>query len=120
MMHLLPAVPQSQWRESSQARCKDQFGNQNCTRFRVSARLDDGAIRWRGWFDSRDEADVFLEALVRFVTLGEVVPNPIRQLPTPWWDPDIGPWVTYDFATVTFLTSPTQTLLSFPSPSDWN
>jgi hypothetical protein len=112
---LLP-VHDREWRESSQAQPKDQFGNQNCTRFRITGRLSDGFVRWRGWFDSRDDADAFFFSLVSGSLQYE---RELWRLPTPAWHPDFGDWLTYDFATVTFLTSPTGSNQTYTSPSDW-
>ena len=62
-MLFLPEIPDWQWRTSSQAQPKDEFGNENKTRFHISARLNDGHLVWRGWFDDRYEADAFLYAI---------------------------------------------------------
>jgi hypothetical protein len=116
----LVPVRQGEWREPSLAQPKDQFGNQNRTRFRLVARLNDGHVRWRGWFDSREDADAFLHALARHVVLGEPMPRSLWELPTPAWHPAIGPHVTYDFATVQTLTSGAGSNQSWTSQSDWN
>lgn len=119
LSRVLMPVPERQWREPSEAQSKDQFGNQNCTRFRLTARLNDGFVRWRGWFDSRDDADAFLFALAMQIIDGTPVPVEMWRLPSPWWHPDIGEGLTYDFATLTFLTSPTGSNQTFTSPADW-
>lgn len=113
---LLP-VPKAEWRTPSRAQPKDCFGNENRTRFRLRARLHDGHVVWRGWFDDRDDADAFLTA----IALGTLHQQPdLWRLPTPQWYPDLGERLSYDFATVTFLTSPTGSNQTYTSPSDWN
>lgn len=114
---LLLPVPKSQWRSPSQAEWKDQFGNPGVrTRFRVRARLDDGHVVWCGWFDDRDDFDAFLWALATERLQYEPA---LWDLPSVAWSPDIGPWVHYDFAGLTDLTT-TGSVLTFPSPTDWN
>lgn len=113
---ILLSVHSAQWREPSQAQPKDYFGRSNQTRFRIRARLNDGHVVWCGWFDDREDFDRFLWAIVS----GELWRDPyIRRLPTPQW-PGLDPSISYDFATVTFLTSPTGSNQTFTSPSDWD
>lgn len=112
-------VPEREWRTPSLAQPKDAFGNENCTRFRMRARLDDGHVRWRGFFDSRDDFDAFLWAIVLYRETGIPVPRPLWDLPSPAWHPDIDPGTSYDFATLTFLTTPTGSNQTYTSPSDW-
>lgn len=115
-MILLP-VSKSEWRTPSQAQPKDVFGNESQTRFRVRAKLHDGFTVWRGWFDDREDFDAFLWA----IALGNLNQSPeLWRLPTPQWHPDIAEDVTFDFATVTFLTSTTGSNQTYTSPSDWN
>ena len=88
----------------------------NQTRFRLTARLNDGAIIWRGWFDDREDADQFLWSLLR----GEIIyDRDIWRLPNPQWHPDFGPDLTYDFAIVTFLTVAGSNR-TYTKPTDWN
>lgn len=112
-------LPRSAWRPPSQAEPRDQLGHPTYrVTFRLTARLDDGLIRWRGWFESREDADAFLFALSAYNALHEPIPPSLRRLPTPHWHPDIGPHVTYEFASPIFITtvgSPTWTSLA-----DWN
>lgn len=118
-MLILPDVPRSDWRAPSLALPKDMFGRENRTRFRLTARLDDGAIRWRGWFDSRDDADAFLYALILHLD-GVPMPRADWHLPSPMWSPDLGEGLTYDFATVTFLVAPTGSNQTYNKPADFN
>ncbi|MDR3474490.1 MAG: hypothetical protein P4M09_22805 [Devosia sp.] len=85
-------------------------------RWRVTARLHDGFIKWRGWFDDRADADAFLFAMANGTLKYE---RALWDLPTPAWRPDIGPDVLYAVDTVVFLTS-AGSLLSFTSPADWD
>lgn len=110
---------QAEWREPSAAQPKDQFGQGDATRYRLTAHLHDGFIRWRGWFDSREEADVFLAALA-MQECGLPVARALWDLPSPAWCPDIGPHVLYEFAAITFLTAGAGANQSFPIPTDWN
>lgn len=90
-------------------------GPQNQTRFRLTARLQDGHVVWRGWFDDRADFDAFLFA----IAAGSIHHEPaLWRLPTPFW-PSLDPDVIYDFATVTFLTT-TGSNQTYTSPSDWN
>jgi hypothetical protein len=114
---LLLPVQETQWREPSQAQPKDCFGNANCTRFRVRARLNDGSVRWRGFFDIRDDFDAFLWAIANDTLRLE--PG-LWRLPTPAWHPDLGKGTSFDFATLTFLTSPTGSNQNWTVPFDWN
>lgn len=112
---LLLPVRKDAWRAPSQAQYKDAAGNENQTRFRLTARLNDGHIVWRGWFDDRDDADAFLWALA----LGTVEQQPaLWRLPVPNWQPDMYPGLSYDFATVTFLVSTGAG--TYSKPADWN
>lgn len=109
---LLPQQP-GMWRAPSQRSGLRTTESQ--TRFRLTARLSDGYIVWRGWFDDRDDADAFLFAMVAGSLNYE---RELWRLPTPAWHPDLGEGLQYDFATVTFITNTSTT--SFTRPSDWN
>lgn len=110
---LLMPVPKWEWRTPSQAQPKDCFGHENQTRFRLTARLNDGHIVWRGWFDDRDDADAFLFALASGSLEQE---RPLWRLPTPSWHPDLGESLSYEFVTLVFVVSGTTKVM----PSDWN
>lgn len=110
---LMPVRP-SEWRSSQR---KTIFGIEDQTRFRLTARLNDGHVKWRGWFDDRDDADAFLFAMATGSLRCE---RELWRLPVPNWHPDLGENLSYDFATVTFLTSPTGSNQTYTSPSDWN
>lgn len=110
---LLPQLP-AEWRAPSLAE-----PHQNQTRFRLTARLNDGFIKWRGWFDDREDMDAFLHALIRCVTLGEPIPITMWRLPTPWWHPDIGPYVIYAVDTVVYITTSAGSNQSWSKPVDW-
>jgi hypothetical protein len=122
---LMPQRPQ-EWIASSQR--TTVFGIENQTRFRLTARLNDGHVVWRGWFDSREDADEFLLSIVSGSLAHE---RQLWDLPnetwTPWdgygrigWRPDIGENVSYEFVTVTFLTSPTGSNQTYSIPLDWS
>lgn len=117
---LLP-VPAREWREPSRAQSKDQFGNPGVqTRFRLRGRLHDGHTKFRLWFDSRDDADQFLASLARFITSGTPIPREDWGLVNEiLGDPTLYPWLQYDFATVTFLST-TGSNQTYNKPSDWN
>lgn len=117
---VLMPVRQQEWRSPSLSQPKDQFGNENRTRFRLRARLDDGAVKWVGWFDSRDDADAFLWGMALHANGAAFPVENFRLFNEVWGDPSFEPWLTYDFATVTFLTSPTGSNQTYTSPSDWN
>ena len=115
---LMP-VPKNQWMPSSQAIPKDQFGN-DCvrTRFRVRAKLNDGFVKWIGWFDDRDDMDAFLWAIAKGTLKYE---KHLWDLCLPNWNPDIGEELSYDFYTVINLTGPTPgSNQTYTRPVDWN
>ncbi|MCZ7659184.1 MAG: hypothetical protein M5U07_15630 [Xanthobacteraceae bacterium] len=114
---VLPPLAECDWRTPSQARPKDAAGNENRTRFRLTARLHDGHIAWRGWFDDRDDADAFLWALATGSLRHE---RALWRLSMPAWHSDLGQELAYEFATVSFLTSPTGSNQTWNVPSDWN
>jgi len=111
---LMP-IPRAQWRTPSRAMPKDQFGNENQTRFRLTGRLNDGFVIWRGWFEDRDDADAFLFALADGSLKRQ---RALWDLPTPAWAPGMHEGLTYDFATVTFLNSTAGSF--YTVPGDWN
>lgn len=124
---LMP-VHAAEWRAPSRALPKDELGNSNVTRFRLTARINDGHIVWRGWFDDRGDADAFLWALARGTLRIE---RELWDLPVEtWtpregygrlgWRPDLGEHLSYEFATQTFLTAPTGSNQTYSVPSDWN
>lgn len=92
------------------------FGNENRTVFRIDARANDGGLAWRGWFDDRDDADAFLYAAILGTLKQE---RSLWDLPTPNWQPYLGELITYEFATLSFL-SVTGTNLTYTFPTDWN
>lgn len=114
---LMPVQPR-EWRTPSQAQPKSWLGHENCTRFHVTARRF-GAVVWRGWFDDRDDFDIFLWAmatgLLRYDRL-------VQRLPTPWFDPDLLEYeeLFYDFATVSFLVGTSGSDQTDSVPADWN
>lgn len=105
---LLLPVPVSEWREPSQ---RSSFLGM---RFRLTARLHDGHIAWRGWFDDRGDADAFLYALASG-SLG--VERALWRLPTPHWHPDLNEGVVYEFTSTAYLTTGATNITA---PSDWN
>src|SRR5689334_21016397 len=83
---LMPVRPH-EWRTPSLAQPKDVFGRENCTRFCITARLHDGHIAWRGWFDDRDDADAFFYAAIA----GSLrVERALWDLPAEVWTPREG------------------------------
>jgi len=114
----LMSVPKKEWMPSSQAIPKDQFGN-DCVRirFRVRARLNDGFVKWTGWFDDRNDMDAFLWAIAKGTLKHEKY---LWDLCLPNWNPDIGENLSYDFLTVNYLTGPPGSSLAYSRPVDWN
>ena len=86
------------------------------TRFRITGRLNDGHIVWRGYFDDREDADAFLYALVSGSLIYE---RELWRLPTPWW-PGPDPYLVYDFTTTRTLTTTSGANQSDAVPADWN
>lgn len=105
------------WKSPSIAQLKDEFGNENRTVFCLTARVNDGGIVWKGVFEDRDDFDAFLWAIANNTIQYE---KEVWRLPVPNWSPDIGEHVRYDFATVTFLVSPTGSNQTYTVPTDWN
>lgn len=118
---LLMPVPKSQWRDPSAAQFKDAFGNPGVqVRFRLSARLNDGHVKWKMWFDSRDDADQFLWSLGQYLANGVPIPREDWDLPNEvFGDPELYPGLSYAFDTVTFLVT-TGSNQTFLKPDDWN
>ena len=108
-------VLKREWMTPSVTQRKDEFGNENRTCFKLKARLNDGFTKWTGWFEDREDFDAFLWALVKGTLKYE---RELWDLSLPNWDPDIGENVTYEFATVTFLT--TTGANTYYVPSDWD
>ena len=111
--YLMP-VKNREWKQPSQR--KTIFGIEDQTRFRLRARLNDGFIKWTGWFDDRRDADAFLFALATDTINYE---RSLWDLPSPPWSNDIGENVTYEFATVSFLTSSPGSFQTYSVPSDF-
>src|SRR5438105_2792405 len=88
------------------------FGERNQTKFCLSARLTDGFLVWRGWFEDREDVDAFLWALASGTLRFE---RALWDLPTPSCCPGLGEAISYCLATVTFVASGT----TFSIPSDW-
>lgn len=96
---------------------KDQFGN-DCIRtvYRIRARLNDGHVVWRAFFEDRDDLDEFLFAIANGSLRYD---RSLWRLPVPNWSPDLGEHLSYEFATLTFLTT-TGSNQTYTSPVDWN
>lgn len=119
-------LPQNKlsWRTPSQRGGLYEIENQ--TRFRLTARTADKTIRWRCWFDDRDDADAFLTALACGSLRFE---RELWDLPTDtWmpgghgnvgWRPDLGDDLSYEFSTVVFLTTTSGSNQTWNVPSDW-
>jgi len=95
---LLP-VPRWEWREPSQAQPKDQFGNQDRTRFVLELWTRDGGLADRFVFEDRDEFD---RALYR-----HLIEEP-------------NPWLVPMWAVVSFLTGTSASNQGRLVPADWN
>ncbi len=112
---LMP-VFDKEWRTPSLAQPKDMFGNENRTLFRIDAKSNDGVVIWTGWFDDRSDFDAFLWTIALGTLKQE---RALWDLPTPSWQPYLGELISYEFATTTFLTSPTNTNTAYTMPSDF-
>lgn len=108
-------VPKKQWRTPSQAQQKDQLGNENRTFFKIQAKLNDGFTKWTGWFEDRDDFDAFLWAIATDTLKYQ---KELWKLPVANWSPDIGENLSYNFATLNFLTT-TGSNQTYNRPSDW-
>lgn len=97
---------------------KSQWINEGIkTYFRLRARLNDGHICWTGWYEDRNDIDAVLWAIAN----GSMKSEPqLWGLSAPNWDPWLGEIQSYDFATVTFLTTPTGSNQTYNVPNDWN
>lgn len=109
---LLPQK-RNEWRQSSQRLSHHCIPDQ--IRFRLIARLDDGAIYWRGWFNDREDADAFLFAMAT----GSLHQEPdLWRLPTPQWHPDFSEGLHYEFSTVQFVTTTGAGTYTIPTDFD--
>lgn len=114
---LLPQ-PRSFWMPPSQRPDFDPWTRDAVKyRWQLSARVNDGHIVWRGWFEDRDDADEFLFAMANGTLQNERV---LWDLPTPAWRPDIGEHVQYDFLTQVALTGTAGSNQTYSVPSDFN
>lgn len=104
------------WRTLSRAQIKNFKGDENHSMFRIRAKLNDGFVKWVGWFDDREDFDAFLWAITTDTLKYE---RALWDLPNVSWSPDIGENLSYDFATTTFLTT-AGSLQSYSTPIDWN
>ncbi len=102
---------------NSQTRELDQFGNKDHTFFRIRARLNDGHIKWTGIFYDRDDFDDFLDGIARDTLKYD---RYLWNLPLVPWSPDIGDYVTYEFASVNIFTSSPGSTQTVGRPVDWN
>lgn len=112
---LMP-IHKYEWRTPSLTQPKNCFGAENVTRFKIEGRISDGHVVWRGWFDDRDDFDAFLWAIATGSLKYERL---LWKLPTPAWHPDLGEYVTYEFASVTYFTTAASNA-TWNVPSDWN
>lgn len=113
---VLPPQPRDYWNPSLSLP-RDGLGNPVVEQYwRLTARLHDGHIVWRGRFDDRDDADAFLFALFT----GSLQQEPaLWRLPTPAWHPGIGELLEYDFSTLRSLTGTSTSTQTDTVPSDW-
>jgi hypothetical protein len=93
------------------------YGIADRTRWRVTARLHDGHVRWCGWFDDREDADAFVAALFT----GSIVSEPaLWDLPTPSWHPDVGRAIDILYAVTQTIALTTTGTYTLQRPYDWN
>lgn len=112
---ILRPQKRNEWQTPSQRASFASIESQ--TRFRLTARLHDGHIAWRGWFDDREDADAFLFSMAAGSLNHE---QELWNLPNPSWRPGLGDLLSYDFATVRFLTGTSGSNQTDTVPSDWN
>ena len=111
-------LPQArvEWIASSQRPSFEPLEHGTLTRWRVTARLHDGHVAWRGWFDDREDADAFLYAMASGSLPYE---RELWSLPSPEWHPDIAPpEAVYAVATLTFITATGAG--TYTVPADFN
>src|SRR5258706_1404102 len=109
---LMPMQP-GEWRQPSQR--EQCWGIENETKFIVKSYLDDGAVRWVGVFEDRDDVDAFLFA---FFTGSLGYERELWRLPTPFWCP--GPSDNLVLCVTTFLTSLPGQAVNFVVPVGWD
>lgn len=115
---VVPAVLMAEWRAPSLAMPKDQFGNDVVTtRFRITMERNKVPV-WTGWFESRDDWDVFLWAIATGSIRWD---RNLWSYATPAWAPEIceGEDLIPQFAVVTFLTT-AGSLQTYNTPADWS
>lgn len=106
-----------EWRAPSAAQSKDCFGRENRTVFRVQACGRTGQPPWTGWFESREDVDAFLWAIVTGTLHSEPA---LWRLPNPCWYPEFDTDTLYAVNTFVFKTTPTGSNQTSTSPSDWD
>jgi len=112
---LIP-VNRKNWCSPSQSVKLDRAKNPTIqTKFKIRARLNDGHVVWTGWFEDREDFDAFLYSLISCTLIHE---KELWDLPTPAWAPGFSENITYDFATVTFISATGSG--TYNKPIDWN
>ncbi len=96
---LLMPVPKWEWREPSLAQPKDQFGNQNRTRFVIRGWRVDGGLVHERWYDDFSEFDHDLWRI---------------SIEEPYED------IYWEYAAVEFVVSTSASNQTWTSPSNWN
>lgn len=87
----------------SEAQTKNILGHENQIRFCVTARLDDGHIAWRGWFDDQDDFDTFLWSMARGTLKQD---RYVQRLCTPEWRPELLEFpLSWEWHTYLFIVS---------------
>lgn len=99
----------------SHAQYKTVFGHEDRTIFWITGKDRFGKVRWKAYFEDREDFDIFLHSVVT----GNIKYDKfIWKLPTPEWSPDFGTELTFEFASQSILTATTNT--TWTLPTDWN
>lgn len=103
------------WRQASQR--TSHYAVENQTYWRITCRLHDGFVAWRGWFRDRADADAFFYAL----WAGTLHQEPaLWNLPIPNWNSDIDRGLLYSLDSITFITASPGSNQTYNVPLDFN
>lgn len=110
-------IPKLEWMPPSQAQRRDEFGRPVEVRRWYVAALVNGREAWRGWFDDREDWDMFLLSAVS----GNLqYDRYVQRLPSPWFDPEYLDGAEIVWAATRSLTGTSASNQTDTKPSDWN
>ena len=102
------------WQSPSQR--STTYGHENVTRWRITARINDGHIVWSSWYDDRGDADAVLESIISGRIRTE---RPLWGLGSVPWHDGVPSTAVYQIHSMTFLCSYPGQPQTWTVPDDW-